>query len=111
MWIEKLSNGVLRVITPHGPRYIQPSFSQRMYLLWIFRHFQDLPLEVLTERQRQWLENLYAGQQFLARPLEDAPLLGTVERRPVVDVGSLPPRRPSAGVTVPSFVADLQQRN
>ncbi len=43
MWIDKLSAGVLRVLTPVGPRYIKPQFSQRIYLLWIFRHFEMLP--------------------------------------------------------------------
>jgi len=36
MWMEKLAQGVLRVLTPLGPRYLNPSFAQRLYLLWIF---------------------------------------------------------------------------
>ena len=48
MWMEKLLAGVLRVLTPLGPRYIKLSLAQRIYLLWIFRHFQVLPLQVLT---------------------------------------------------------------
>jgi hypothetical protein len=39
MWLEKLSWGVLRVLTPLGPRYVKPSLAQRFYLLWIFRNF------------------------------------------------------------------------
>ena len=30
--IEKLSGGVLRMLTPLGPRYIKPTFYQRLYL-------------------------------------------------------------------------------
>ena len=48
MLIGKLSSGVLRVLTPLGPRYIRPTFWQRVYLLWTFRHFDLLPLQVLT---------------------------------------------------------------
>ena len=48
MWLEKLFTGVLRVLTPLGARYIQPSFAQRIYLLWIFRHFKVLSFLVLS---------------------------------------------------------------
>ena len=51
MWFEKLFSGVLCVLTPLGPRYIKPSFGQRIYLLWVFRHFHILPLQVLNSRQ------------------------------------------------------------
>ena len=43
MWIEKLTAGVIRVITPIGPRFIELSFWQRAYFLWIFRNFETLP--------------------------------------------------------------------
>jgi hypothetical protein len=90
MLIEKLSSGVLRVLTPLGPRYIKPTFKQRLYLLWTFRHFELLPLQVLNARQRHLIDALCASQQFVAGTpesgLEDAPLLGTVERRPPVEV-------------------------
>ena len=46
--IDKLNDGVLRVLTPLGPRYIRPSFKQRLYLLWVFRNFQVLPMQVLS---------------------------------------------------------------
>ena len=103
MWIRKLSVGVLRVVTPLGPRYIRPSFSQRLYLLWIFRNFEMLPLQVLTIRQRSLIDSLCLQQRFLSlspnASLEDSPVLGTVERRRPIEVEILPPRRPSARVT------------
>jgi hypothetical protein len=43
MWIERLLDGVLRVLTPLGPRYLSPSFLERVYLLWTFRNFTSLP--------------------------------------------------------------------
>jgi hypothetical protein len=97
MLMEKLSEGVLRVLTPLGPRYVRPTFKQRLYLLWLFRHFQILPLQVLSPRQRKLVDELCAAQRFVSFPgVDDAPVLGTVERRPPVEVEELPPRRPTA---------------
>jgi hypothetical protein len=85
MWVEKLFAGVLRVLTPLGARYIKLSMAQRIYLLWIFRHFHVLPLQVLTSRQRRMIDALCVEPRFV--PLMDAngweaPILGTLERRP-----------------------------
>ena len=116
MWMQKLSDGVLRVLTPLGPRYIRPTFLQRVYILWIFRHFRVLPLQVLSRRQRALIESLCAQQRFVslspASECEYAPILGTVERRPPVEVETAPPRKSSAGVaeTVSPMTADAQQR-
>ena len=100
MWMEKLAGGVLRVLTPLGPRYVEPNFLQRVYLLWIFRHFEVLPLQVLNRWQRRLIDTLCAEQRFVSinplRHLDDVVILGTVERRPPVEVETLPERRPPA---------------
>ena len=108
MWMEKLFAGVLRVLTPLGPRYIRPSLAQRIYLLWVFRNFQVLPLQVLTRRQRRVIDALCVEPRFVF--LNDsngweAPILGTLERRPPI----APLRRPSTRISdaVSSFGADL----
>lgn len=117
MWMEKLFGGVLRVLTPLGPRYLMPSFLQRIYLLWIFRHFHTLPVKVLTRHQLRMVDALCAGNRFVSLPqsdaLEDSPILGTLEQRPPVEAQTLPPRRPSASVSgaVATFAADLQQHS
>jgi hypothetical protein len=87
MWMEKLFAGVLRVLTPLGARYIKPTLAQRIYLLWIFRHFRVLPLQVLTPRQRRVIDALCVEPSFV--PLTEAdgwesPILGTLERRPPI---------------------------
>jgi hypothetical protein len=113
MWMEKLSQGVLRVLTPLGPRYLNPSFVQRLYLLWIFRNFDTLPLKVLSSRQQRRIEAMCARHGFLSvlepNGLMDTPLLGTLEQRPPV----APPRRPNRSVSdsVAPFATDLQQRS
>ncbi len=93
MWIEKLVDGVLRVLTPLGPRYIKPSFRQRLYLMWLFRHFELLPLQVLNRRQRDLINALCADPRAVYQAntngIDDMPILGTVERRPPVEAQPL----------------------
>jgi hypothetical protein len=116
MWMQKLSDGVLRVLTPLGPRYLRPTLLQRLYILWIFRHFHVLPLQVLSRRQRALIESLARSSASSLSPTDEfeyAPILGTVERRPPVEVENLPPRKSSAGVaeTVPPLVTDVGHRS
>ena len=90
MWMQKLASGVLRVLTPLGPRYIQPSFRQRIYLLWIFRNFPTLSPRVLTAHQQQWMDALCMGQQFVSlKYFDDAPVIGTLESRPATDAATV----------------------
>ena len=116
MLIRKLSAGVLRIVTPLGPRYIKLTFSQRLYLAWVFRHFEILPLQVLSNRQQALIDALCAQQQFLAihpaDTVEDIAIIGSVERRPPVEVETLPPRRPNVSAeAVASLAANLRQRS
>jgi len=112
MLLDKLSLGVLRVLTPLGPRYVNPSLLQRLYLLWIFRNFHTLPAKVLSAGQRRRIERMCRVHGFVSllelNGFGDIPVLGTLEQRPPVESESLPPRRPSRGVTVP-FATDMQQ--
>jgi hypothetical protein len=111
MWMEKLAQGVLRVLTPLGPRYLNPSFAQRLYLLWIFRNFETLPVKVLSPGQQRRIEAMCAHHGFVSvlepNGLVDTPLLGTLEQRPPV----ASPRRTNRSVSdaVGSFAADLRQ--
>jgi hypothetical protein len=85
MLIEKLSEGVLCILTPLGPRYLRPSFWDRLHLLWIFRHFHRLPQQVLSSREQRFIEMLCQSDQFVSglrrNGLEDAPVIGTLEHR------------------------------
>jgi len=116
MLLDKLSQGVLRVLTPLGPRYVSPSLLQRLYLLWIFRNFHTLPLKVLSLRQRRWIDRMCMSHGFVAllelNTLGDIPVLGTLEQRPPSEGEPIPPRRPPHGVTntVP-FATDMQQES
>lgn len=112
MWFEKLFSGVLRVLTPLGPRYIKPSLGQRIYLMWVFRHFQILPLQVLTRGQRRVIDAMCVEPHFVSLTETDgweAPILGTLERRPPVAPENASSRRPSKGISdaVSPFTSDL----
>ena len=114
MWLQKLSGGVLRVLTPLGPRYFRPSFAQRLYLLWVFRNFQALPAKVLNSRQTRLIDAVCVRPQFLTLRVDDLAVLGTLEERsPAVTPQDLPPRRPNATVSdsVQAFTANLRQRS
>jgi len=114
MWLEKLSSGVLRVLTPLGPRYLKPSLFQRMYLLWVFRNFQALPFKVLSGHQQKLIEAMCDEDRFVSLGIgfDDAPLLGTLEQRPPASEQGAPPRRPvaSVGDSVRPFAAEIRRR-
>jgi hypothetical protein len=112
MLIEKLAAGVVQVQTPIGPRYVMPSFLQRVYLLWMFRNFPILPHAVLSRRQQRLIDRMCSEQRFAsmayADGMDEAPVIGTVERRPAVGADPLPPRRPAGRES--SLTAEARQR-
>ncbi len=112
--IEKLAAGVVQVQTPIGPRYVMPSFLQRVYLLWMFRNFPILPHAVLNGRQQRMIDRMCSEQRFAsmayADGLGEAPVIGTIEHRPPVAAHALPPRR-SAASESGALVAEVRQRS
>ena len=114
MWIEKLADGVVRVQTPIGPRYVIPSFLQRVYLLWMFRNFPILPHAVLSGRQQRLIDHMCSEQRFASMAyvdhMDEAPVIGTIERRPALGVEPLPQRRPVASETSSGLAAEVRQR-
>lgn len=112
MLIEKLAAGVVQVQTPIGPRYVMPSFLQRVYLLWMFRNFPILPHAVLNGRQQRLIDRMCSEQRFASAAYADgveAPVIGTIEHRPAIGAESLPPRRPAATESG-SLAAEFRQR-
>jgi hypothetical protein len=63
-----------------------------VYLLWVFRHFHSLPHKVLSRRQQRLVDRLCADHRFVSWAADnrfgDVPLIGTIERRPPVEVES-----------------------
>ena len=112
MLIEKLAAGVVRVQTPLGPRYVMPSLLQRIYLVWLFRHFPILPHAVLSGWQQRMIDRMCTDQSFAAFAyadgLDDLPLIGTIEHRPAIGAQELPPRRPVQSES--GLAAEARQR-
>lgn len=102
MWIDKLTDGVLCVMTPMGARYIKPTTRERLYLMWVFRHFKSIPPQILTVQQRQFIDALYATQRFVPKPrltlAGESLIIGTVETRPRMAVGEQPLTQPTASL-------------
>jgi len=100
MFIDKLADGVVQVQTPIGPRYLMLSFLQRLYFLWVFRNFPILPHAVLSRRQQRMIDRMCSEQVFASLPyvdgLNEAPVIGTIERRPVAGTHPLRPQPPVA---------------
>lgn len=97
MWIEKLTDGVLELDTPIGPRYIQPNLVQRAYLIWTFRNFFSLPQQVLRPWERRLIDHLWSENRFIsvsAAGMPDRPVIGKIERRAPAQAEVLPMRRP-----------------
>ncbi len=122
MWIEKLSDGVLELDTPIGPRYVQPNLVQRAYLIWTFRNFFSLPQQVLRPWERRLIDRLWSENRFVslsAAGAPDRPVIGRVERRVPAQAEVLPIRKPIAGSkpaveersrAASAFKSPLQQR-
>jgi hypothetical protein len=83
MWMEKVRRGVLQVATDTDLRYVEPSLSERLRLLWTFRNFHVLSEEILTGHERHLMQQLCAEGR-LQRPGKTvdpltACVIGTVE--------------------------------
>jgi hypothetical protein len=115
MVLEKLAGGVVQVQTPIGPRYVMPSFFQRVYLLWMFRNFPILPHAVLSGRQQRMIDRMCSEQRFASMAytnyMDEAPVIGTIEHRPPIAAETMPPRRTAASTGSGSLAAEAQQRS
>jgi len=114
MLIDKLADGVVQVQTPIGPRYVMPSFLQRVYFLWMFRNFPILPHAVLNGRQQRMIDRMCSEQRFAsmayADGMDEAPVIGTVEHRPPIGADPFPSRRPVTS-EAGGLAAEVRQRS
>jgi hypothetical protein len=115
MLIDKLAAGVVKVQTPIGPRYVvPPSFIQRVYLVWMFRHFPILPHAVLSHRQQRLIDRMCGEQRFVSMAYSDGmnevPVIGTVEHRPPIAADQMPRLRPAVSESSVVLPAEIGQR-
>ena len=80
----------------------------------MFRNFPILPHAVLSRRQQRMIDRMCSEQTFAsfayADGMDEAPVIGTIERRPAPGTESLPPRRPVARETSP-LAAEVRQQS
>jgi hypothetical protein len=84
MLVHKLRAGVLHVVNPYGLRCIRLTLSERIVLLWTFRHFKVLPDKVLTARAKRLLDELLNSDQPVERcntihPDDNDLIIGTLD--------------------------------
>jgi TonB family protein len=77
---QKIRTGLIELRTDIGRVYVRPSFWERIYLLWTFRHFRSLPQLVLNHRQRQLIDKL-SRTAIASRnePISRTSIIGAVE--------------------------------
>jgi Gram-negative bacterial TonB protein C-terminal len=81
-WNDSKGTGaqLLELRTGAGAVYVCPSRWQRIRLQWAFRHFHELPLQVLSRRDQRLIEKLF--QSALVTPASSVAgtsVLGVVE--------------------------------
>ncbi len=64
MWLDKLTDGFLQVLTDQGPHFVKLSLGERVRLMWMFRNFPILPQQVLTVRQQQFMAQVCAEKRM-----------------------------------------------
>jgi hypothetical protein len=103
MLLGKLRSGILCLESPLGARHVRPNLVQRLQLMWLFRHFNHVPVTVLTRAQIELIENLRTDGRFVHADPEtlDMFLLGTIEY--AKSKAELPEKKaPQRAVSVPA---------
>jgi TonB family protein len=108
--VKQIRSGLIELRTNRGFFYVKPSFPQRLYLLWTFRNFRRLPLQVLNSHEQQLIHRLcrtaiVAKQDSVAR----SSLIGSVENInlqpiPQKDVAVTPGNLVAMGIHEPGLL-------
>lgn len=83
MSMGRLYRGVVRVVTEEGPYYLRPQMRERLRLLWMFRHFSELPAGVLKPGELEIISKLSESSYAPEMELSDE-LIGTLDFRALV---------------------------
>ena len=83
---QKIRSGLVELRTNRDLLYVNPSFWEGLYLLWTFRNFHRLPLQVLNRRQRHLIDKLRrTAVVALEGPVARSRLIGAVENVEAVE--------------------------
>jgi hypothetical protein len=89
--LNKLESGFLLFQTQQGLVAVEPSFWQRVYLLWTFRNFRQLSLPLLNSRQTALINDLFRQHgAVVSHEYEPWLEIGVVENfvPPAIEIGS-----------------------
>ena len=80
MILDKIQSGFLLLETPQGFARIELSPRQRLYLLWTFRNFRHLSVQLLNLRERELVNSLFRDDAEVMPEVDDSDLvIGVVE--------------------------------
>jgi TonB family protein len=80
MLLDRLESGYLLFETPKGMLRADLSFRQRLRLLWTFRHFRQLSVPLLNERERALVNALFRDNASAVSPPDrESPVIGVIE--------------------------------
>jgi len=80
VFLDKLESGFLLFQTARGLVAVEPSFWQRLYLLWTFRNFRQLSVPLLNARQTALIHNLFRKHaQVVSHKYDPWLVIGVVE--------------------------------
>jgi len=78
--VDRLESGFLLFETQQGLVRVELSLRHRIYLLWTFRNFHQLPVPLLNQRQRILINELFRNHAEVVSHLHDPSLvIGMVE--------------------------------
>jgi len=89
--LNKLESGFLLFQTQQGLVAVEPSFWQRVYLLWTFRNFRQLSLPLLNPRQTALINGLFRENATVVwDEFEPSLEIGVVENfvPPSIEIGA-----------------------
>jgi hypothetical protein len=89
--LNKLESGFLLFQTQQGIVAVEPSFWQRVYLLWTFRNFRQLSLPLLNPRQTTLINSLFRENATVVWDEYEPSLeIGVVENfvPPAIEIGA-----------------------
>jgi hypothetical protein len=89
--LNKLESGFLLFQTQQGLVAVEPSFWQRVYLLWTFRNFRQLSLPLLNSRQTALINDLFRQHgAVVSHEYEPWLEIGVVENfvPPAIEIGA-----------------------
>lgn len=99
MLLDRLESGFLLFETPRGLVRVELSVRQRIYLMWTFRNFRQLPVPLLNPRQRALVNRVFRSDVGVVPHLDNLSLvIGVVENfvPPVEPIDFTSPIRISA---------------